>query len=107
MIAPHEVYKRRRAILEHLGATFFNYVDATNGQDVIELLNGIADMYIWGSPHWNTFNNLFPKHDYRQFKYNGDYKASIVPELMLQYPGANIIMPQFASATGGTLYSIV
>ena len=46
MIAPHEVYKRRRAILEHLGATFFNYVDATNGQDVIELLNGIADMYL-------------------------------------------------------------
>ena len=38
MIAPHEVYKRRRAILEHLGAT--------NGQDVIELLNGIADMYL-------------------------------------------------------------
>ena len=94
MVQPHTVCMQRQAILKHYGATCHNFVDATNGTAVLEQLgiDGI-DVAVWGSPHWRTFNTLFPDLDPTRFETNGDYKAIIVPELMKQYPGAAIVVP--------------
>jgi hypothetical protein len=92
MIPAHTVYLRRTQALIHHGATVLDHVDATNGTDTMSKIGGRPWLVVWGSPHPNTFNDLFPLFNPDGLT-NKEYKASVVAALKEQYPGANIVMP--------------
>ena len=63
MLPPYTIFQQRKAVLSELGANFIDGVDATNGTETMLKIEGKPWLVVWGSPHPNTFNQLFPKLD--------------------------------------------
>lgn len=75
------------------GAVILNNVDATNGAETMAKIGGKPWLVVWGSPHPNTFNDLFPKLQIGNSVTTRSYKQSVVGVLHEEFLGANVVMP--------------
>lgn len=84
------VFEHRKIALQHQGAHVINHVDATDAEAIRRDI-GEPWLVIWGSPHPNTFNELFAKHLLDGL--GGTYKAAAMDYMKASYPGSNVVMP--------------